>query len=125
MWNNRSVLTGNLTKDPILKKANGKSVCNFRLAVQRQGKDAGADFIDCVAWTQQADYICEYGKKGQQLSLEGRIQSRNYETDGRTVYITEVVVDNCHLGRISKVSSDIFSTDMPDEYVIDEKDLPY
>ena len=97
MWNNRVILTGYLTRGIEKKIAADKSVCSFTVAVQKMMKDDEADFINCVAWGQQADYLSQYGKKGTRVSLEGRIQTRSYQKDDSTVYVTEVVVDNCHL----------------------------
>ena len=95
---NKSVLIGRLTKAPELKTAaNGVSVCSFTIAVNRRFKNAegkyDADFINCVAWRQQAEFICKYFDKGSMLALCGSIQTRSYDSDGRTVYVTEVVAD--------------------------------
>lgn len=97
MWNNRILLTGNLTRNIEKKMAADKTVCNFSLAVSRPTKEADADFFNCVAWGQVAEYLSSYGKKGMQISLEGRLQSRSYQKDDQTVYVTEVIVDNAHL----------------------------
>ncbi|MDE6656761.1 MAG: single-stranded DNA-binding protein, partial [Anaeroplasmataceae bacterium] len=72
---------------------------NFTLAVDRGMRDANgnrqADFINCVAWRGQADFISRFIKKGFLMSVEGRIQTRNYQgQDGQTRYVTEVVLDN-------------------------------
>lgn len=99
---NRVTLEGRLTKDPELKKTqSGLSVCQFTLACDRnysRQSDDGrqtADFISCVAWRQQADYLCDFGEKGSLIMLDGRIQTRSYDgQDGRKVYVTEVVVDS-------------------------------
>lgn len=105
MWNNRILLTGNLTRNIEKKMAADKPVCNFSLAVSRQAKDADADFFSCVAWGQVAEYLSSYGKKGMQLSLEGRLQSRSYQKDDQTFYVTEVIVDNAHLFKPAKHES--------------------
>lgn len=97
---NNTVLTGRLTRDPELKQTgNGIAVVNFTLAVNRTFKNANgeqeADFIMCQAWRGTAEAVANYLKKGSLIGVEGRIQTRNYEdTDGKTIYITEVVVDN-------------------------------
>ena len=96
---NNVTLTGRLTKDPALRATGtGKSVANFTLAVDRTYKDAsgeyGADFINCVAWGQTAEIIQEYLNKGSLIGVEGRIQTRQYENEGRTVFVTEIVVSN-------------------------------
>ncbi len=95
---NKSVLIGRLTKAPELKTtASGVSVCSFTIAVNRRFKNSegkyDADFINCVAWRQQAEFICKYFDKGSMLALCGSIQTRSYDSDGRKVYVTEVVAD--------------------------------
>lgn len=94
---NRVVLLGRLTKDPELRTTqNGISTCTFTIAVDRIKKDE-ADFPQCVAWRQQADYLTRYGHKGDMVGVDGRIQTRTYDKDGRTVYVTEIVVDSLQL----------------------------
>lgn len=93
------VLIGRLTRDPELRKTqNGTSVCSFTLAVNRRQNQDGtqdADFINCVAWNKLADNIQLYQKKGNQLGIEGRINTRSYDNQqGQKVYVTEVVAEN-------------------------------
>ncbi len=98
---NKVILIGNLTADPELKQTtNGISVASFSIAVQRRfanRNDAGAqtaDFINIVAWRQQAEFICRYFKKGRPICIVGSLQSRSWTaTDGSKRYATEVVVD--------------------------------
>lgn len=101
---NRVILSGRLTKDPELRKtSSGKSTCSFTVAVDRrykQGEESKADFPRCVAWGQTADYLCNYGSKGQMVELEGRLQTGSYTgKDGQTVYTTDVAVDSVDLIR--------------------------
>lgn len=96
---NRVVLIGRLTRDPELRKTqNGTSVCSFTLAVNRRQNQDGtqeADFINCVAWNKLADNIQLYQKKGNQLGIEGRINTRSYDNQqGQKVYVTEVIAEN-------------------------------
>lgn len=96
---NRVVLIGRLTRDPELRKTqNGTSVCSFTLAVNRRQNQDGtqdADFINCVAWNKLADNIQLYQEKGNQLGIEGRINTRSYDNQqGQKVYVTEVVAEN-------------------------------
>lgn len=96
---NRVVLIGRLTRDPELRKTqSGTSVCSFTLAVNRrqnQGGTQDADFINCVAWNKLADNIQLYQKKGNQLGIEGRINTRSYDNQqGQKVYVTEVIAEN-------------------------------
>ena len=99
---NKVVLCGRLTADPELKQTqNGIAVVSFTLAVNRRftrGADgqgnSQADFINCVAWRQTAEFISRYFKKGSSLCLTGSIQTRTWtDTTGAKRYATEVVVD--------------------------------
>lgn len=96
---NKAILVGRLTRDPELKSTqSGVSVLNFTVAVPRRFKDANgerqSDFINCVAFRQTAEFIANWFKKGNVISVDGSIQTRNYERDGQRVYVTEVMVDN-------------------------------
>lgn len=96
---NRIVLVGRITKDPELRKTqSGLSTVSFTVACNRRvskDQEQQADFINCVAWRQTADYMANYVKKGALLGVEGRIQTRNYEDQsGKRVYVTEVVCDS-------------------------------
>jgi len=97
---NKVLLVGRLTADPELKlTGNNIAVVNFTVAVDRKYKDANgqkqADFINCVAWRQTADFIGKYFRKGQRIGLEGSIQTRTYDdNNGVRHYVTEVLVDN-------------------------------
>ena len=95
---NKALLVGRLTREPELKTTgSGTSVCTFSLAVQRKYKnDDGeyeADFINCVAWRSQAEFLAKFFNKGSIVGIVGSIQTRNYEKDGQRIYITEVVAD--------------------------------
>lgn len=97
---NKSILIGRITKDPELRTTpNNRSVCQFTIAVNRtytneEGKRE-ADFINCVVWDKQAENLAMYQKKGNQIAVEGRIQTRNYDDNsGKKVYVTEVLVNN-------------------------------
>ena len=96
---NKCWLTGNLTKDPEYQKTNsGVSVARFSVAVTRKYKnDAGeyeADFINCVAWRNTADFVSKYLHKGNKIGLTGSIQTRSYDAqDGTKRYVTEVIAD--------------------------------
>ena len=103
---NRVVLVGRLTKDvEVRKTGSGISVAQFTVACERRftrGQDNNnqqtADFINCVAWRQSADFLGQYARKGAMVGVEGRIQTRNYDNaQGQRVYVTEVVADNVTL----------------------------
>lgn len=98
---NICALTGRFTTDPELKttQSGGVSVTSFCLAVDRkyqpQGEERKADFIDCVAWRNTADFICKYFSKGSMIAIEGEIQTRMFEDkNGNKRKATEIVVSN-------------------------------
>ncbi|NLC96795.1 MAG: single-stranded DNA-binding protein [Erysipelotrichaceae bacterium] len=108
---NRVVLVGRLTKDVEVRKTQtGLSVASFTVAINRRAskdsQDRQADFINCVAWRNTADFMGAYCKKGALIGVEGRIQTRNYEgNDGKRVYVTEVVSDSVQLLESRSVSA--------------------
>lgn len=94
---NKVFLQGRLTDHPELKTTNGgTSVCSFTLAVDRSYKKEGgptADFINCVAWKNTAEFVTRYFRKGQEMLVDGSIQVRNYtDQQGAKKHITEVQV---------------------------------
>lgn len=97
---NRVILTGRITRDPEIRYTqSGIASVSFSIAVDRNYSDASgnrqADFINCVAWRNNAEFISRYVKKGYMLCVEGRIQTRNYQgNDGQTHYVTEVLCDS-------------------------------
>ena len=97
---NKIMLVGRLVRDPEVRSmSNGSSAANFTVAVSRnfKNKDGNydADFLPCVAFRAQADFVSKYFKKGSLIGIEGRVQTRNYDAqDGTKRYVTEVVVEN-------------------------------
>lgn len=93
---NNCNFTGRLTKDPELKHTNsGTAVLDFSLAVDRRDKEKHTDFIPCKAWSVTAETMSNYLRKGSLIAINGRLESRSYDTnDGskRTVY--EIVVNS-------------------------------
>ena len=96
---NNVVLMGRLVATPELRNTqNGIAVTSFTLAVERSFARAGeqrqADFINCVAWRNSAEFISRYFQKGSMLAITGSLQTRNYEDkNGNKRTATEVVVD--------------------------------
>ena len=95
---NHVSIQGRLARDPELRRTTtGKAVCSFTIANDKPGKDAGASFIDCVAWDKTADFVNNYFMKGTAIIVEGRLDTRQYETkDGQKRTATEVVVSQAH-----------------------------
>ena len=93
-------IMGRLVADPELRTTQqGTNVCSFRIACDRnfarQGEQRQADFIDIVAWRQQAEFVCKYFQKGSLIVVDGRLQSRTYQDKtGANRTAVEVVANN-------------------------------
>ena len=119
---NKVILMGRFTRDPELRSTpQGISTCAFSIAVDRnfvrQGEERKADFINCVAWRQTAEFISKYFKKGNMVALEGSIQTRSWDDqDGKKRYATDVVVNQVYFAESKRDSQpsiggdDAFST---------------
>lgn len=109
---NKVILLGRLTKDPELRQTtSGTSYCRFTVACDKrktkEDQEPGANFITCVAWRQNADFITGYAEKGSQVTVEGSIETGSYtDRDGRKVYTTEVLADRIQLADTKKARSD-------------------
>ena len=108
---NRTNVMGRLTADPELKQtANGTSVCQFTVAVQRdysaENEERKADFFNVVAWRSTAEFISKYFTKGKMIIIDGSLRSRAY-TDKKDVkhYITEILAENVYFGDSKKDDS--------------------
>ena len=97
---NNVVLVGRITRDPELRYTpSNVATVSFSIAVDRsyssQGGERQADFINCVAWRQSAEFLAKYVKKGYMVGITGSIQTRYYQAqDGTTRYVTEVVCNS-------------------------------
>ena len=94
---NRICLVGRVTKDLELKKTpSALSVVNFSIAVNKFSKDPenNVDFFDCVVYGTQADNLVKYQSKGSLIAVEGKLDTRTYQTkDGQNRKIYEVICD--------------------------------
>ena len=99
---NKVILMGRLTKDPEVRYSQGNepvAVARYTLAVNRRFKRQGdqeADFINCVAFGKAGEFAEKYFKKGQLVSIVGRLQVRKWDKDGETRWTTEVIVEEQH-----------------------------
>lgn len=98
---NKVILMGRITKDPELKHTpQGVSVCSFSIAVNRRFAKEGqqnADFINCIAWRNTAEFITKYFHKANMIAVVGSIQTRTWEdANGKKQYATEVSVDEAY-----------------------------
>ncbi|MBQ7187449.1 MAG: single-stranded DNA-binding protein [Ruminococcus sp.] len=99
---NKVILMGRITRDLELKQTpQGVAVLSFSIAVDRnfvkQGEERQADFINCVAWRQQAEFISRYFGKGRMIAVEGNLRTRTFDDQsGNKRYVTEVYVDSVY-----------------------------
>ena len=123
---NKVTLIGNITKDIELKAIpSGMKVVSFGLATNRTWKDSNgqkqeqAEFHNIIAFGKQAEVIAQYCGKGDQLFIEGRIQTRSWDKeDGTKAYKTEIVLESFQFGQ--KVEKkEIKTTEKQEEPIID------
>ena len=137
---NKTILIGRLTRDvQVRTNENNNTIGAFTLAIARPYKkedgQTETDFINCIAFNKRAESIDKYCKKGTQLAVEGRIQTRDYtDKEGTKRYVTEVLVENFYLlGSKSEgakvveepmVESDPFA-DLGEDVTLTDDDLPF
>ena len=130
---NRTILQGRLCADPEMRRTNnGTAVCSFRVAWSETIKDRETKlFLNCVAWQGTAEMICKYFRKGKELSVEGRLSTREYDDrDGNRRSVTEMTVDRVHFcGKNEDAQGTFTRTDVKSQLVeLDEDDsldLPF
>ena len=100
---NKVILMGRLTRDPEVRytQTNNTLVASFSLAINRrfarQGEERQADFINVVAWNKTGEFCSKYFKKGQQVSIIRRLQTRTWDDDkGTKHYVTEVIAEEAY-----------------------------
>ncbi len=102
---NKVILVGRLGKDPETRyMTNGEAVTNFSLATSETWKDKSGEkqekteWHNCVAYRKLAEIIAEYVKKGSQIYVEGKLQTRKWQTkEGQDRYTTEIIVDQMQM----------------------------
>lgn len=122
-------LVGRLTRDPELRYTpNGVATATFTLAVDdpfAKGEKK-ADFIPIVVWRQTAEACANYLRKGRLCAVEGRISTRDYEKDGRKVYVTEVIANNVRfLEKPEQGGQNVERQEQPAGQAYDDSDLPF
>lgn len=106
MFLNKTILVGNLTRDPELKALpSAVKICSFSVATNRSyvdkdgQKHENADFHNVIVFGRTAESCAQYLKKGQSVLVEGRLQTRSWDDkDGRKQYRTEIVADRVQFG---------------------------
>ncbi len=152
MYLNKVMLIGNLTRDPELKSIpSGMKVTNFSIATNRVWRDKegakkeSTEFHNVVVFGRQAETVAQYMKKGSNIMVEGRLQTRSWEAEGKKNYRTEIIADNIQFGSrgsgdgASSYSSsdngakketeqkapDLDTIEYPDEDDINPEDIPF
>lgn len=131
---NKVQLIGNVTAQPEIKETpSGQKVASFSLATNRVYKDANgekqdqAEYHNIVVWGKLADITEQYITKGKKLYIEGRIQTRSWDSDSGKRYKTEIVGESLLMlsggDAPSAPKSDKASPAMADEIFID--DIPF
>ncbi len=129
---NKVILMGRLVRDPEVRYTNGNNtmVATFQIAVNRrfakQGEERQADFFQIVAWDKTGEFCSKYFKKGQQVGVIGRLQTRNYDDkDGKKVYVTEVVAEETYFADTKKEEANPFEGQAQDFDRVTDDDLPF
>lgn len=129
---NKVILLGRLTRDPETRytQTSNMQVTSFTLAVNRrfvkQGEERQADFINCVAWNKTAEFVSKYFKKGQQVGIIGRIQTRNYDDEqGIKHYVTEIIAEEVYFAGDKKDATQNEVQAADDFEITNQDDLPF
>ncbi len=119
---NKVILLGRITAKPEIRYT-GSNVpyVRFTVAVNRQFNNQDgtrdADFINIIAWRKQAEVICNYFDKGNQIAIEGRLQTGSYDgQDGNKRYTTDVVLEQFHFVESKAARANSASTESPYDY---------
>jgi single-strand DNA-binding protein len=150
MYLNKAILIGNLTRDPELKAiASGNKVCTFSIATNRTYKDSNGvkqektDYHNIVVWGKTAENVATYMKKGSQILVEGRMETRSWDDAATNTkkYRTEIIADTVQFGAknsggpssytsasstpaASKKEEEIDTIEYPEEQ-INAEDIPF
>jgi single-strand DNA-binding protein len=139
MYLNKAFVIGNLTRDPELKAIpSGIKVCSFGVATNRVWKDKNgakqeaADYHNIVVFGRQAETVAQYMKKGSQVMVEGRMQTRSWDDQatGTKKYRTEIIADRVQFGSRGggsseqKVDSKNTTEDNKDDSELDTIEYP-
>ena len=124
---NLVILEGRLTKDVELQKTGtGRSLARFTIATD-EGKDKNgvkiSNFPNCEAWGQPAEFLAQYGHKGDLVSVQGRVRTGSYDDNGTTRYFTAITADRVNLlGSKKNADNDV---KQPNTTEYDEDNLPW
>ena len=119
---NKAILMGRLTKDPEVRYSqNSLAVCNYTLVVDRryakQGEEKQTDFLPIVTFGKTAEFCEKYFRKGQQVAVSGRIQTRSWDAnDGTKRYMTEIIAEDCYFADSKRPEGNSDYSARPEDY---------
>lgn len=137
---NSVTLMGRLTYEPELRTTpSGVPVVNFQVAVSRDyvkdGEERQADFIDCIAWRQRAEFLSRYFHKGSMIAVEGSIETDNFtDKDGNKRKSVRVVANKLSFCGSKAEANGGYNQPAPsyaapdndfEEIIDDDDDLPF
>ena len=133
---NKVLLMGRLTKEPEVRYSKGPepvAIARYTLAVNRRfSKEQETDFINCIAFGKLGEFAEKYFKKGQLISIVGRLQVRSWnDQKGQKRWSTDVVVEEQYFAESNKNTQSTSKAEniQADFYPIDEsiedEDLPF
>ena len=126
---NSVVLIGRLTRDPETRYTadTQMAVTRFSIAIDRPGKDKGADFPNITVFGKTAENCDKYLKKGRMVAIQGRIQTGSYvKNDGTKAYTTDVVADRVEfLGEQTTQQKPVKPEFVPEGYAEIQEDIPF
>jgi single-strand DNA-binding protein len=130
---NKVILMGRLTADPELKTSSSNvPVMQFSIAVNRRGKDAKTDFIECTAFKNTAEFISKYFRKGSAIIVFGSIQVDSWkDKEGHNRKSVKVIAEEVQFGESKNQNSDpVTYSNAPDKAFdmnvsVDDAELPF
>lgn len=126
---NKVMLLGTICNELELKTGNDQSYVKFRLAVPHRTKDRGVDFIPCIAWNKDAEFMQKYFHKGNRVCISGRLLTGQYDDkDGKRVRTTDVVVEEIDFAdskKESTTSQELVSNQSIINQPVTDDDLPF
>lgn len=124
---NKIIIKGRLAKDPELRTTNsGKTVCHFDVAVGRNFDYETADFFECTAWNNKAEFVYRYFNKGKEILIEGEMQSDKFtDKNGNKRTSWKVIVDRVEFCGNKKEDDNISNSASSAEFEDFEDDLPF
>ena len=128
---NKVILMGRLTREVETRYSQeGNAIAKYSIAVDCKGQNAGADFINIVAFGKSGEFAEKYFRKGMKVLIEGHIMTGKYQNkDGQTVYTFDVAVDSQEFAESKKAEENTEAKAVMDGFNfpvdIEDEELPF